>query len=365
MDIPIRGKRVCLIITIQRYRCISCQSVYQEDLPGMSSDYRMTNRLLDYIHRYMHKRTFLALADEIGITEGTVRRIFKQHEMNTHDEIVLPPVIGIDEIYLAKKPRCVISNIENRSVIEIIANRNKKNVRNHLSSCENPNDIRCVVMDMWRPYRDVAIECFPNAAVVVDKFHVVRMANDALENCRKDIRKNLPAKQRIDLKNDRLLLLKRAKDLSDRESMLVSYWKSKYPDLGKCHDLKERFYNIYGATDKDEAYDLYEQWENRLTQDVRDYFEPLIKAISNWHQEIFAYFDYRITNGYTESLNSVIRHIDRIGRGHGFETIRKKVLLGCRSGNGRAGKPKMVKKWIEDIEEGFFALWRINKIFLE
>jgi Transposase len=79
-----------------------------------------------------------------------------------------------------------------------------------------------------------------------------------------------------------------------------------------------------------EAYDRYAEFECVLTSEVRRYYEPLITAIGNWHEEIFSYFDKPITNAYTESLNSVIRHIDRIGRGHSFETIRAKVIEASR-----------------------------------
>lgn len=55
-------------------------------------------------------------------------------------------------------------------------------------------------------------------------------------------------------------------------------------------------------------------------------FEPLITAISNWKEEIFNYYDHKATNAYTESLNSVIRHVDRIGRGYSFDVLRTKIL---------------------------------------
>ena len=80
-------------------------------------------------------------------------------------------------------------------------------------------------MDMWKPYhRDVQM-VLPQARIVVDKFHVMRMANEALEKIRKGLRKELKAA----LKGDRKILLKRAHDVSDRERLIIETWTGAFP----------------------------------------------------------------------------------------------------------------------------------------
>jgi transposase len=64
----------------------------------------------------------------------------------------------------------------------------------------------------------------PQARIVVDKFHVVRMANDALERVRKGLRKELKPSQSRTLKGDRKILLKRAHEVSDRERLIMETW---------------------------------------------------------------------------------------------------------------------------------------------
>lgn len=61
--------------------------------------------------------------------------------------------------------------------------------------------------------------------------------------------------------------------------------------------------------------------------DVREAFHPLARAIDNWRPHIFAYFDHRVTNAYTESLNNLIRVMNRLGRGYSFEALRAKILF--------------------------------------
>lgn len=61
----------------------------------------------------------------------------------------------------------------------------------------------------------------PQARIVVDKFHVLRMANEALEKVGKGLGKELKANQRRTLNGDRRILLKRAHDVSDRERLII------------------------------------------------------------------------------------------------------------------------------------------------
>jgi transposase len=328
MDIPIRGKRVGLNIDVPRYRCKKCKKIFNANLPDMSNEYKMSSRLEKYIKQQSILRPYSHVANEVGVSNATVYVLFCDYKKEKEDTFIFetPKVMGIDEIHLAKQPRCVITNIEERTIIDMLKDRKKPTVIKYLKNIKEPHIILRVTMDMWKPYRDSVIDVLPHAKIIIDKFHVVRMVNDAVDKCRREIRKTLPLNQRRDLKNDRYLLLKRESQLKPREQLLVSHWKVNYPTLGKVYELKEAFYYIYEANTPDEAYNRYETWESKLESDVKLYFEDLHKAVSNWHNEIFSYFNYPVTNAYTESMNSVIRHIDRMGRSYRFESIRAKIL---------------------------------------
>lgn len=69
----------------------------------------------------------------------------------------------------------------------------------------------------------------------------------------------------------------------------------------------------------------FNAWAKEAVQ--YDAFGPLITAVTNWNEEIFAYFDHRITNAFTESLNSLIKVMNRLGRGYSFEALRAKILF--------------------------------------
>ncbi len=58
-----------------------------------------------------------------------------------------------------------------------------------------------------------------------------------------------------------------------------------------------------------------------IAPEVATAFQPVVTALGNWEPEIMAYFRHQITNAYTESLNSLIRVTNRMGRGYSFEAL--------------------------------------------
>lgn len=327
-DMPMHGKRVGIYIDLKRYRCQSCTKTFFEPLPDVADTRQMTERLVKWIGQQSLKRTFLAVAEETGVDEKTIRNIFRDH-INELEKTVCfetPKWMGIDEIHLIK-PRGVITDVQNNTIVELLPNRNKETIIKFLSQLEGREDIHYVAMDMWLPYRDAVELVLPQAIIVVDKFHVVKMANEAMEKVRKSLRESLSPKQRRGLMHDRFVLLKRESELTDKETLLLSGWVRNYPDLGLAHQLKEEFFKIYDSKSAAEALARFAAWDIAVTHEVRDAFADLIRAWRNWQPYIVSYFDHPITNAYTESLNSLIGVMDRLGRGYSFEALRAKILF--------------------------------------
>lgn len=94
-----------------------------------------------------------------------------------------------------------MTNVERRTIYDIKLNRNKETVIQCLSEISDKTYIEYVTMDMWKPYKDAVNTVLPHAKVVVDKFHVVRMANQALDSVRKALKDKMTAKERRTLKS--------------------------------------------------------------------------------------------------------------------------------------------------------------------
>ena len=356
-DLPMRGRRVGLYIDTRRYRCRTCGKTFYEALPEIDEKRLMTKRLAQWMGKQAIKCTFASIAEEVGCTEFTVRSVFSDYvnELGKTIRFETPKWMGIGEIHLIK-PRGVIANIQSDTIVDLLPNRNKDSVVRFLHQLEGKERIQYVAMDMWTPYRDAVQAVIPEARIVIDKFHVVRMANDAVEKVRKSLRERLTPKQRRGLMHDRFVLLKRERDLNDRERLLMDGWTANYPELGAAYKLKEGFYGIYeGAASPQAALSAYEAWNKAVVPEVRDAYSDLIRAFTNWQPWILNYFDHPVTNVYTESLNSLIRVMNRLGRGYSFEALRAKILFTEGAHRRTLSRPKFERKCEPELPPGSFS----------
>ncbi len=241
MDLPTHGKRTGIVVVRKRYRCKECLKTFLEPLGDMDEKRMATRRLVEHIEKQSLKRMFVSISDDIGLDEKTVRNIFRDY-VNRLEKTVqfeTPKLLGIDEIHIIR-PRCVICNIKQRTLIDLLPNRNKDTVIRYLYKLSDREIVRYVCIDMWEPYREAVTAVLPQAIIVVDKFHVQRMANQALDTVRKGVRERLTPRGRRTLMHDRFILLKRYRDLDAHELLVLESWINNFKDLGAAYQLKEQ-----------------------------------------------------------------------------------------------------------------------------
>jgi transposase len=344
-DLPLLGRRTRVCFKWQRYLCQLCRHTWQPPLPGVDTRSGMTERLVAYVGREaMKMQPFAAVADATGVGEQTVRNIFT--ELGRHLEQTSGPArefpirVAVDECYVDGVARFVVTDLDHRRTFEMLPKKDMLTVSRFLIQLPHPERVEVVAMDMCRPYRDLVRRFLPKAKIVVDKFHILRMANVAVMTVRRGIREGLPDARRAECmpnrsplkgkgKRCRFLLLKRAYRLGDREKETLKEWKEEYPEIKAAHEFKEEFYNIWNALDRRSAERHYDDWARRVRRQqpvVAEAFQPLLRAVSNWREEVFNYFDHRVTNGQAEARNNVIKSMQRQGRGYDFETVRTRML---------------------------------------
>jgi transposase len=194
-DMNVQNKRVALILTRRYYRCTECDSCFSEPLESIHDRNRMTIRLSSHIAQKARYMSFVDIENEYQISDTTIRKAFLEdvQKLPSFSELETPRVLGIDGIcllnneYSRKQPWAVIANGDAKTVMDILKERNKPNIISTLQSLRNPKKVEVVTMDMWPTYRNVVYETLPKALPVIDKFHVVKMANEQLDSKRRQI----------------------------------------------------------------------------------------------------------------------------------------------------------------------------------
>lgn len=329
VDAQMHTKKVRIEYTRKRLKCKSCNKTYFEPLEWLHEDFRMPKRTVEYAVKQAAKVPFLSVARELGVDEKTVRNIFANYVTtieNKHDWQA-PRVLGIDETHFSKKMHLVMTDIEKKTLLDMRRDRSQEATQKAIMRLRGWNDIEIVCIDMWRPYLRAVKQLIPNTVVVIDRFHVAKMGNEAMEKARKAVRAKLTVKERKKLKNDRKILLKRRDNIKGlNELASFEFWTNEYPQLMEVYNAKEGFLGMWDMPTRKEAEDYWDNWKSVATPTVREFFSEAIRAVDNWHEEIFNWWDYPYTNAVTESLNNTIKGVFRNGRGYSFEVLRAKLL---------------------------------------
>lgn len=330
-DTPVQMQPVRLEINRPRYRCETCGKTVTPELIFVDEKRRATKRLVDAIRQRCLGMTFHALAEQTGLAVNTIKNIahdlIEELEQTVHYET--PVIMGIDEVSLAGDYRCIITNLATNNVFQMLEFRTQEHLKPFFQSLKDREKVEWVCTDMWRPFKRSFSQYLPNARLVIDKFHVVKMASEALEEERKKYQATLSKDERIQVKKSiRWLTLKRPGNLSTTEQKALEIVRQTIPDLAEAYDFKEAFFRIYDDPDKRSAMHAFEAWENSLPANELERFHSLAKTVHNHYEDIFAYWDSPapITNAYTECLNGLIKLSNRMGRGYSYEIIRAKTL---------------------------------------
>ncbi len=129
------------------------------------------------------------------------------------------------------------------------------------------------------PYQAAVKAVLPPTRIVVDKFHVVRIANDAIERVRKGLRKELKPSQSRTLKGDREILLKRAHEVSDRERLIMETWTGAFPQLLATYEHKECFYGIWDTTTRLQAEAALDERIATIPKGQKKVWSDLVRAV--------------------------------------------------------------------------------------
>ena len=332
-DIDAHGKAVKIVIKHKRYKCPFCGKTFYEPLESVERNDKITIRLKEQIQKECLKEPFTTIGERYDLSHTSVRRYFEEwlSEQEEDREIKAPRILGIDEAHLNKTMRGVFTDIENKKLIEITPNNLKRTVKETILNMKGYKDIEVVTMDMAPGYRYACNEVIPEAFIVIDKFHVVQYVQMAFNRIRVDIKNSMDKRERKLLMNDKWILQSNKEDLKPNQISTRDEWFKFYPQLGIAYWLKEDLRDIYLYSNGiEEATERFRAWNMSIPLDFKPYRE-LQKTYAACRQEILNYFIHPYTNAYTESVNNVIKMVEKEGKGYSYEILRAKVLYGTQA----------------------------------
>jgi transposase len=256
--------------------------------------------------------------------------------------------IGLDETSFVRLAdhhtsyATTVCDVEHHQIIDILPSRNFVDVAGFLDKqpAAWKNRIAFGALDMSPTYAAVYTVVLPKTAQVVDSFHVISLANRALDAVRRQVQQEQTGHRgrRDDpLYRARRVLLVGQERLTDKAGQrLASLLALGDPnaEVAIAYRVKERLREFYRATTLPAGRGMLEELiEHCRRQTMPPELQKLGRTLHQWFDKICNYHLARISNGPTEALNNLIKRIKRIGFGfRNFDNYRIRALL-------YAGKP--------------------------
>ena len=333
-DLELRGKPLRLLYRRRRYVCPVCGKRFAEQNTFVGRYMRFTHRTGEKIMTLLRRRSSMKdSAKDAGVSISGVQRVLRMAPVSKPQR--LPEAVSFDEFKGnagGERFQCIVTDPLNRRVFDILPSRTVETVQDYLRSFPNRNEVKYVVMDMNRGFRDAAKAFLPNAKIIIDRFHVVRYCTEAMENVRRNLQKTLPKAQQKYFKRSRRLLLAHRDRLSEEDRAAVDVMLRFSDRLLQAYALKEAFYDFMAAPSCGEAERLMDFWLEACDRLNLPEFKPCRKMLANWRPYILNAFDIRLSNGFTEGCNNAIKTLKRLAFGfRNFTAFRARILLAARA----------------------------------
>jgi transposase len=276
------------------------------------------------------------VAKELKLDWHSVNALDKEYmqEQLRRNPVAAPRAIGIDELSLRKGHiyRIVVSDLERGRPIWFGGeDRSEKSMDMFYEwlGAKKKKNIQLAVMDMWKAFAKSTETNVPGAAILYDKFHVMRHLGDALDKVRRMEYARLAGKDRSYIKGQKYTLLSNRENLTlDGRRALRKLLKVN-KRLNAAYLLKESFGQLWSYQSEGWARRFFDNWKQSLKwQRLRPY-EKFAEMIERHWDGIAAYSrpENKVSLGFVEGLNNKIRVIQR--RAYGLrdeEYLRLKIL---------------------------------------
>jgi transposase len=191
---------------------------------------------------------------------------------------------------------------------------------------ERCKQLEAVTIDMSGAYIKAVTEASPQATLIFDRFHVQRLAHQAVDEVRRtEVRDSRGTEGAKLLKRTRFLLLKNPWNLTNLEGEKLAQLQHTNKPIDRAYRLKEGLAGILDGLDVDVARDKLRDWIGWAKRSRLEPFKKLSRTVEAHFEGILAYIPLRLNNGRSEGMNGKIRTITR--RSYGFHSASNLIAL--------------------------------------
>lgn len=321
---PLNGKTITVVLPVQRVFCRVCKRQRQVKVPFAESRCRYTKSFARYVIELSRLMTIQDVAKHLRVSWDVVKQIVKKylHRRFSKPKLKHLRQIAIDEISVGKGHQYVtlVLDLESGAVVFVGKGKDAQALfpfwrRLRASHAK----IEAVAIDMSPAYISAVTENLPEAILVFDRFHVMKLFNDKLSDLRRELYREATEQLHRDvLKGTRWLLLKRPENLDQsrdehkrlqealklNESLMIAYY------------LKEDLAEVWEQDDGETAEAFLLDWIAQAESSGIKMLISFAKTLRTHAYRLLAYYDYPISTGPLEGTNNKIKTMKRQAYGY-------------------------------------------------
>ncbi|RMD65681.1 ISL3 family transposase [Candidatus Parcubacteria bacterium] len=329
-----RGNQVIILhLKVPKYHCKGCGRYFRHVFAGLRPRYRASDTYqMEVYEAHDGGVTQRKLSLTHQISSATVERWYRAHlgiKRSEMDRWRCPRILGIDEHFFTRKKGFATTfvDLKNRSVFDVKLGRSEASLRPYLKGLRGREHVQVMVMDLSDTYRNIARQYFPNATIVADRFHVVRLIN---QHFLKVWQQHDPEGR----KNRGLISLMRRHQWklgNEQHGRLMDYLAG-YPVLQQLYVAKQKLVRLMllKTLTARRARAKLPRLLELLKQLADSPLRALAKTLNRWLEPIVAMWRFSRSNGITEGFHNKMEMISRRAYGfRNFENYRLRVLTHC------------------------------------
>lgn len=335
------GYKTLIRLRKRRFRCQICGKMAVAETSLVKKNHQIATVVNHKIaQKLIEKVSMTAIAESLAVSTSTVIRKLKEFQIKT-DLNWLPTNMSWDEYSFKKgKMSFIAQDFDSLKIVAILDGRTQATIRNHFLrySRQVRNRVKVITMDMFSPYYDIAKKLFPNAKIVLDRFHIVQHLSRAMNRLRIQIM------NQFDRKSHEYKALKRYWKLIQQDSRKLSDKRFYRPTFRMHLTNKEILEKLLSYSQElREHYELYQLLLFHFQEKQADHFFELIEeTLPSAHpifQTVFRSFlkdkdkiinalELPYSNAKLEATNNLIKVIKRNAFGfRNFENFKTRILI--------------------------------------
>ena len=340
----VSGFNAYLKLKKQRYLCKHCNSTFTLRTSVVNKNcYISNNTKLSVALSARDKISEKDIARNHNISHSSVNRIIDGFYLHYKPNFnFLPKHLSFDEFKSVKSASGAMSFIfidsETGNIVDIVEDRRLHILNNYFSKYSKTarNSVETIVIDMYSPYISLIKSLFPNAKIIIDKFHIVQLLNRSLNKTRIKLM-NKDKQNYNKVKRYWKLILKDASQIDSAtfkyhrsfrkqmsEAEIINYLLDLDTELRASYVLYHKFRYYIKIKDFNSLNTLLHNFDNNIS----DYMKTSLKTLKKYIDYIRNALEYDYTNGTLEGINNKIKVIKRIAFGYrSFYHFKNRILI--------------------------------------